>query len=155
MSQYRYIKLRNGEDIVAITSIQEDTGTVEMTLPCNIGLTPSMLGKGTVIKLSPLVPFTKDNKVIIAASEVVYTTTLDDKFITFYDKACRDWIQLRDEVGLDVMSPKQELDKGQDALAHITDMVRNQMSKEVIPEEEMLLDELELMDETDKKKIVH
>ena len=57
MSQYRYIKLRNGEDIVAITQVKEDTGTVEMTLPCNIGLTPSMLGKGTVIKLSPLVPF--------------------------------------------------------------------------------------------------
>ncbi len=158
MSQYRYIKLRNGEDIVAITQVKEDTGTVEMTLPCNIGLTPSMLGKGTVIKLSPLVPFTKDNKIVIAANEVVYTTTLDDKFIQFYDKACKDWIHLRDEVGLDVMSPKQELDKGSDALAHITDAVRQQMSKEVIPEEEMILDELEQLDDIsrlDKKKILH
>ena len=46
MSQYRYIKLRNGEDIIAITQIKEDTGTVEMTLPCNVGLTPSVTGKG-------------------------------------------------------------------------------------------------------------
>ena len=84
MSQYRYIKLRNGEDIIAMTQIKEDTGTVEMTLPCNVGLTPSMTGKGSVIKLSPLVPFTRDNKVIIAASEVVYTTSIDDKFIQFY-----------------------------------------------------------------------
>ena len=70
MSQYRYIKLRNGEDIIAMTRVKEDTGTVEMTLPCNVGLTPAVTGKGTVIKLSPLVPFTKDNKIVIAASEV-------------------------------------------------------------------------------------
>jgi len=158
LSQYRYLKLRNGEDIVAMTVVNDTNGTVELTLPCNIALTPSMVGKGTVIKLSPLVPFTKDNRVVIAANEVVYTTTIDDKFIQFYDKACKDWIHLRDEVGLDVMSPKQELDKGSDALAHITDAVRQQMSKEVIPEEEMILDELEQLDDLsilDKKKIIH
>ena len=114
MSQYRYLKLRNGEDIVAMTVVNDTNGTVEMTLPCNIALTPSMVGKGTVIKLSPLVPFTKDNRVVIAANEVVYTTTIDDKFIQFYDKACKDWIHLRDEIGLNVMSPKQELTTGQD-----------------------------------------
>ena len=154
MNQYRYIKLRNGEDIIAITSVKEETGTVEMTLPCNVGLTPSMTGKGSVIKLSPLVPFTRDNKVIIAASEVVYTTSIDDKFIQFYDKACKDWIQLRDEVGLDIMSPKQELDKGSDALARLTEMMKDRM----IPEEELLLeDELELLEQEglEKKKILH
>tara|TARA_B100001113_G_scaffold301943_1_gene261187 strand:+ start:71 stop:535 length:465 start_codon:yes stop_codon:yes gene_type:complete len=154
MNQYRYIKLRNGEDIIAITSVKEETGTVEMTLPCNVGLTPSMTGKGSVIKLSPLVPFTRDNKIIIAASEVVYTTSLDDKFIQFYDKACKDWIQLRDEVGLDIMSPKQELDKGSDALARLTEMMKDRM----IPEEELLLeDELELLEQEglEKKKILH
>ena len=57
-----------------------------MTLPCNVGLTPSMTGKRSVIKLSPLVPFTRDNKVVIGTSEVVYTTSIDDKFIQFYDK---------------------------------------------------------------------
>ena len=51
MNQYRYIKLRNGEDIIAITHVKEDTGTVEMTLPCNVGLSPSITGKGSVIKL--------------------------------------------------------------------------------------------------------
>ena len=40
MKQYRYLKLKNGEDIIAMTSIQEETGTVEMTLPCNVGLNP-------------------------------------------------------------------------------------------------------------------
>ena len=64
MNQYRYIKLRNGEDIVSMITVQQENGTVEMTLPCNIALTPSLIGKGTVIKLSPLVPFTKDDKVI-------------------------------------------------------------------------------------------
>ncbi len=138
MNQYRYIKLRNGEDIIAITSVKEETGTVEMTLPCNVGLNPSVTGKGTVIKLSPLVPFTRDDKIIIAASEVVYTTSIDDKFIAFYDKACKDWIQLRDEVGLDVMSPKQELDRGQDALAHLTNMMKQER---LLPEEELSLEE--------------
>jgi len=137
MNQYRYIKLRNGEDIIAITSVKEETGTVEMTLPCNVGLNPSVTGKGTVIKLSPLVPFTRDNKIVIAASEVVYTTTVDDKFIAFYDKACKDWIQLRDEVGLDVMSPKQELDRGSDALAHLTNMMKQER---LLPEEELSLE---------------
>tara|TARA_B100000945_G_C20262582_1_gene540025 strand:+ start:431 stop:898 length:468 start_codon:yes stop_codon:yes gene_type:complete len=155
MNQYRYIKLRNGEDIIAITSVKEDTGTVEMTLPCNVGLAPSMTGKGSVIKLSPLVPFTRDNKIIIAANEVVYTTTIDEKFIKFYDKACKDWIHLRDDIGLDVMSPKQELDKGSEALARITDMMRDRM----IPEEELALEEeLELMEherQMEKKKILH
>ena len=99
-----------------MTVVNDTNGTVEMTLPCNIALTPSMVGKGTVIKLSPLVPFTKDNRVVIAANEVVYTTTIDDKFIQFYDKACKDWIHLRDEIGLNVMSPKQELTTGQDLL---------------------------------------
>ena len=153
MSQYRYLKLRNGEDIVAMTVVNDTNGTVEMTLPCNIALTPSMVGKGTVIKLSPLVPFTKDNRVVIAANEVVYTTTIDDKFIQFYDKACKDWIQLRDEVGLDVMSPKQELDRGSDALAHLT----NLMKERILPEEELALEEeLELMEyEESQKKILH
>ena len=154
MSQYRYIKLRNGEDIIAITQIKEDTGTVEMTLPCNVGLTPAVTGKGTVIKLSPLVPFTKDNKIVIAASEVVYTTTVDDKFIAFYDKACKDWIQLRDEVGLDVMSPKQELDRGSDALAHLTNLMRE---RQLDAEEELALEEeMELMEyEHANKKVLH
>ena len=58
MNQYRYIKLRNGEDIVSMITVQQENGTVEMTLPCNIGLSPSVTGKGSVIKLSPLVPFT-------------------------------------------------------------------------------------------------
>ena len=156
MSQYRYIKLRNGEDIIAMTQIKEDTGTVEMTLPCNVGLTPSMTGKGSVIKLSPLVPFTRDNKVIIAASEVVYTTSIDDKFIQFYDKACKDWIQLRDDIGLDIMSPKQELDKGSDAFQRFAEMIKDQR---MIPEEELALeDELDLLEfekQMDKKKILH
>ena len=153
MSQYRYIKLRNGEDIIAMTRIKEDTGTVEMTLPCNVGLTPSMTGKGSVIKLSPLVPFTRDNKVVIAASEVVYTTSIDDKVIAFYDKACKDWIHLRDEVGLDVMSPKQELDKGADALARMTELMKDRL----LPEEELGFDEeMELMEyEHQQKKILH
>jgi len=155
MSQYRYIKLRNGEDIIAMTQVKEDTGTVEMTLPCNVGLTPSMTGKGSVIKLSPLVPFTRDNKIIIAASEVVYTTTIDDKFIQFYDKACKDWIQLRDEVGLDIMSPKQELDKGSDALSRMTEI----MKERLLPEEELSFDEeMELLEhehQMEKKKILH
>ena len=156
MSQYRYIKLRNGEDIIAMTQIKEDTGTVEMTLPCNVGLTPSMTGKGSVIKLSPLVPFTRDNKVIIAASEVVYTTSIDDKFIQFYDKACKDWIHLRDDIGLDVMSPKQELDKGTDAFQRFAEMMKDQR---MIPEEELALEEeldlLEFEKQMGKKKIVH
>ena len=155
MSQYRYLKLRNGEDIVAMTVVNDTNGTVEMTLPCNIALTPSMIGKGTVIKLSPLVPFTKDNRVVIAANEVVYTTTIDDKFIQFYDKACKDWIHLRDEIGLNVMSPKQELDKGSDALARLTEVMRDRM----IPEEELALEEeMELMEselELEKKKLLH
>ena len=118
-----------------------------------VGVNPSVTGKGTVIKLSPLVPFTRDNKIVIAASEVVYTTTVDDKFIAFYDKACKDWIQLRDEVGLDVMSPKQELDRGSDALAHLT----NLMKERILPEEELALEEeLELMEyEESQKKILH
>ena len=154
MSQYRYLKLKNGEDIIAITSIQEETGTVEMTLPCNVGLNPSITGKGTVIKLSPLVPFTRDNKIVISAAEVVYTTSIDDKFIAFYDKACKDWIQLRDEVGLDVMSPKQELDRGKDALAHLTNIMKHER---LSPEEELALEEEELMYELEQvdKKVVH
>ena len=131
-----------------MTLVNDTNGTVEMTLPCNIALTPSLIGKGTVIKLSPLVPFTKDNKVIIAANEVVYTTTIDDKFIQFYDKAIKDWVHLRDEVGLDVMSPKQELDKGADALARMTEIMKDRL----LPEEELSFEEeLDLMDYEDKK----
>tara|TARA_B100001559_G_scaffold317708_1_gene323377 strand:+ start:394 stop:849 length:456 start_codon:yes stop_codon:yes gene_type:complete len=148
MNQYRYIKLRNGEDIVSMITVQQENGTVEMTLPCNIGLSPSVTGKGSVIKLSPLVPFTKDNKIVIAASEIVYTTTIGDEFIAFYDKAIKDWVHLRDEVGLDVMSPKQELDKGADALARMTEIMKDRL----LPEDELSFEEeLDLMDYEDKK----
>tara|TARA_E500000081_G_scaffold127246_1_gene134887 strand:+ start:459 stop:914 length:456 start_codon:yes stop_codon:yes gene_type:complete len=148
MNQYRYIKLRNGEDIVSMITVQQENGTVEMTLPCNIGLSPSVTGKGSVIKLSPLVPFTKDNKIVIAASEIVYTTTIGDEFIAFYDKAIKDWVYLRDEVGLDVMSPKQELDKGADALARMTEIMKDRL----LPEDELSFEEeLDLMDYEDKK----
>ena len=148
MNQYRYIKLRNGEDIVSMITVQQENGTVEMTLPCNFGLSPSVTGKGSVIKLSPLVPFTKDNKIVIAASEIVYTTTIGDEFIAFYDKAIKDWVHLRDEVGLDVMSPKQELDKGADALARMTEIMKDRL----LPEDELSFEEeLDLMDYEDKK----
>ena len=155
MSQYRYLKLRNGEDIVAMTVVNDTNGTVEMTLPCNIALTPSMIGKGTVIKLSPLVPFTKDNRVVIAANEVVYTTTIDDKFIQFYDKACKDWIHLRDEIGLNVMSPKQELQTGQDMLERFANEMKDRM---LLPEEELYLEEemdLDVITKKKDKKILH
>ena len=155
MSQYRYLKLRNGEDIVAMTVVNDSNGTVEMTLPCNIALQPSMVGKGTVIKLSPLVPFTKDNRVVIAANEVVYTTTIDDKFIQFYDKACKDWIHLRDEIGLNVMSPKQELQTGQDMLERFATEMKDRM---LSPEEELYLEEemdLDAITEKEDKKILH
>ena len=155
MSQYRYLKLRNGEDIVAMTVVNDSNGTVEMTLPCNIALQPSMVGKGTVIKLSPLVPFTKDNRVVIAANEVVYTTTIDDKFIQFYDKACKDWIHLRDEIGLNVMSPKQELQTGQDMLERFANEMKDRM---LLPEEELYLEEemdLDVITKKKDKKILH
>ena len=155
MSQYRYLKLRNGEDIVAMTVVNDSNGTVEMTLPCNIALQPSMVGKGTVIKLSPLVPFTKDNRVVIAAKEVVYTTTIDDKFIQFYDKACKDWIHLRDEIGLNVMSPKQELQTGQDMLERFANEMKDRM---LSPEEELYLEEemdLDAITKKEDKKILH
>ena len=154
MSQYRYLKLRNGEDIVAMTVVNDSNGTVEMTLPCNIALQPSMVGKGTVIKLSPLVPFTKDNRVVIAANEVVYTTTIDDKFIQFYDKACKDWIHLRDEIGLNVMSPKQELQTGQDMLERFANEMKDRM---LLPEEEIFLEEEMDLDMITKEddKILH
>jgi hypothetical protein len=151
MNQYRYIKLRNGEDIVSMVTVQHDTGTVEMVLPCNIGLSPSVTGKGSVIKLSPLVPFTKDNKIVIAASEIVYTTSIGEEFIAFYDKAIKDWVHLRDEVGLDIMSPKQELDKGADALARMTEIMKDRL----LPEDELSFEEeLDLMEYEDKK-ILH
>jgi hypothetical protein len=113
-----------------------------------------MVGKGTVIKLSPLVPFTKDNRVVIAANEVVYTTTIDDKFIQFYDKACKDWIHLRDEIGLNVMSPKQELTTGQDLLERFASEMKDKM---LSPEEEIFLEEemdLDMITKEDKK-ILH
>ena len=155
MSQYRYLKLRNGEDIVAMPVVNDSNGTVEMTLPCNIALQPSMVGKGTVIKLSPLVPFTKDNRVVIAANEVVYTTTIDDKFIQFYDKACKDWIHLRDEIGLNVMSPKQELQTGQDMLERFANEMKDRM---LSPEEELYLEEemdLDVIKKKEDKNILH
>ena len=154
MSQYRYLKLRNGEDIVAMTVVNDTNGTVELTLPCNIALSQSLIGKGAVIKLSPLVPFTKDNRVIVAANEVVYTTTIDDKFIQFYDKACKDWIHLRDEIGLNVMSPKQELTTGQDMLEKFASEMKDRM---LTPEEELFLEEemdLDMITQEDKK-ILH
>ena len=109
-----------------------------------------------LLSLAPNTSFTRDNKVIIAASEVVYTTSIDDKFIQFYDKACKDWIQLRDDIGLDVMSPKQELDKGTDAFQRFAEMMKDQR---MIPEEELALEEeldlLEFEKQMGKKKIVH
>ena len=106
------------------------------------------------VRIGVNLPFTRDNKIVISAAEVVYTTSIDDKFIAFYDKACKDWIQLRDEVGLDVMSPKQELDRGKDALAHLTNIMKHER---LSPEEELALEEEELMYELEQvdKKVVH
>ena len=136
-----------------MTSLKED-GVIEMTLPFNVVLNPSITGKGTVIKLSPLVPFTRQDRINVLANEVVYTTTIDEKFVAFYDKAVNDWVKLRDEVGLDIMSPKQELDRGADALAHLTNMMKQER---LLPEDEMSIEEeLELYEyEESQKKILH
>ena len=52
------------------------------------------------------------------------------------------------------MSPKQELDRGADALAHLTNMMKQER---LLPEDEMSIEEeLELYEyEESQKKILH
>ena len=115
-----------------------------------------MVGKGTVIKLSPLFHLLKIIELLLQIpNEVVYTTTIDDKFIQFYDKACKDWIHLRDEIGLNVMSPKQELQTGQDMLERFATEMKDRM---LSPEEELYLEEemdLDVITKKEDKKILH
>jgi len=110
---YKYLRLRTGEHVISIIEGVAE-GQVNLVMPMIADLIPSMLGHGTVMKLSPLVPYTQDSKITINAADITYSAEITEQFQKFYDKGVTDWIKMRDELGVEIRTPKQEIEHGQE-----------------------------------------
>jgi len=121
---YKYLRLRTGEHIISIIE-NVVQGQVNLVMPMIADLIPSMLGHGTVMKLSPLVPYTNESKITINAADITYSAEITEQFQKFYDKGVTDWIKMRDELGVEIRTPKQEIEHG----AEIRNLIQHHARK--------------------------
>lgn len=109
---YKYLRLNTGEHVISVVEPIKANQEVKLIMPMIADIVPSMLGQGTIMKLSPLIPYTNEDHIIMRLSDISYFSSITNQFIDFYKKGVDDWVQIRDKVGLQVRTPKEELEEG-------------------------------------------
>ena len=103
-TKYEFVKFKDGKEVFAM--VRECNGDLELHFPMNINLAPAMTG-GVLVNLGPYIPFTKENSIKVEKTAVLFRTSINKKFINFYDEACTAWLNIRDNDKLDIKSSKQ------------------------------------------------
>ena len=109
---YKYLRLHTGEHVLSVVEQSKRTEEVKLIMPMIADIVPSVLGQGTVMKLSPLIPYTNEDHIVVRLSDISYFSNITKQFQDFYKKGVDDWVQIRDHVGLKVRTPKEELAEG-------------------------------------------
>ena len=78
-------------------------------------------------------------------SDISYFSSITKQFIDFYKKGVDDWVQIRDHVGLQVRTPKEELEEGKAFKNLMEQTVRQYVDNEMgdIRFEDEIQDELQ------------
>ena len=92
-TKYEFVKFKDGKEVFAM--VRESNGDLELHFPMNITLQPALTG-GVLVNLGPYIPFTTEDSIRIEKASVLFRTSINDKFIDFYDEACTAWLNIRD-----------------------------------------------------------
>lgn len=142
---YKYLRLNTGEHVISVVEPIKANQEVKLIMPMIADIVPSMLGQGTIMKLSPLIPYTNEDHIIMRLSDISYFSSITKQFIDFYKKGVDDWVQIRDHVGLQVRTPKEELEEGKAFKNLMEQTVRQYVDNEMgdIRFEDEIQDELQ------------
>ena len=142
---YKYLRLNTGEHVISVVEPIKANQEVKLIMPMIADIVPSMLGQGTIMKLSPLIPYTNEDHIIMRLSDISYFSGITNQFIDFYKKGVDDWVQIRDKVGLQVRTPKEELEEGRAFKNLMEQTVRQYVDNEMgdIRFEDEIQDELQ------------
>ena len=103
-TKYEFVKFKDGKEVFAM--VRESNGDLELHFPMNITLQPALTG-GVLVNLGPYIPFTTEDSIRIEKASVLFRTSINDKFIDFYDEACTAWLNIRDNDKIDIKSSRQ------------------------------------------------
>jgi len=109
-TQYQFVKFKDGKEVFAM--VRETNGDLELHFPMNIQLAPAMTG-GVLVHLGPYIPFTTEDSIVIDKASVLFRTSINKKFIDFYDEACTAWLNIRDNDKIDIKSSRQVWEESQ------------------------------------------
>jgi hypothetical protein len=103
-TKYEFVKFKDGKEVFAM--VREANGDLELHFPMNINLAPAMTG-GVLVNLGPYIPFTTEDSIRVEKTAVLFRTSINKKFIDFYDEACTAWLNIRDNDKIDIKSSRQ------------------------------------------------
>ena len=103
-TKYEFVKFKDGKEVFAM--VRESNGDLELHFPMNINLAPAMTG-GVLVNLGPYIPFTTEDSITVDKTAVLFRTSINKKFIDFYDEACTAWLNIRDNDKIDIKSSRQ------------------------------------------------
>ena len=115
-TKYEFVKFKDGKEVFAM--VRESNGDLELHFPMNITLQPALTG-GVLVNLRPYIPFTTEDSIRIEKASVLFRTSINDKFIDFYDEACTAWLNIRDNDKIDIKSSRQVYEESQQMMEQI------------------------------------
>ena len=115
-TKYEFVKFKDGKEVFAM--VRESNGDLELHFPMNITLQPALTG-GVLVNLGPYIPFTTEDSIRIEKASVLFRTSINDKFIDFYDEACTAWLNIRDNDKIDIKSSRQVYEESQQMMEQI------------------------------------
>jgi|TARA_B110001454_G_scaffold20688_1_gene19600 hypothetical protein len=114
-TKYEFVKFKDGKEVFAMVREVFTNGQLELHFPMNINLAPAMTG-GVLVHLGPYIPFTKEDSITVDSNSVLFRTSINKKFIAFYDEACSTWLDIRDNDRIDIKSSKQVWDEQKEVM---------------------------------------
>ena len=115
-TKYEFVKFKDGKEVFAM--VRESNGDLELHFPMNITLQPALTG-GVLVNLGPYIPFTTEDSIRIEKASVLFRTSINDKFIDFYDEACTAWLDVRDNNKVEIKTSKQVFKEQQDQIQEL------------------------------------
>ena len=139
-TKYEFVKFKDGKEVFAM--VRESNGDLELHFPMNITLQPALTG-GVLVNLGPYIPFTTEDSIRIEKASVLFRTSINDKFIDFYDEACTAWLNIRDNDKIDIKSSKQVWEEQKQVMEGLVKKRFDRGDLDFHDEIEHLIDEIE------------
>ena len=139
-TKYEFVKFKDGKEVFAM--VRESNGDLELHFPMNINLAPAMTG-GVLVNLGPYIPFTTEDSIRVEKTAVLFRTSINKKFIDFYDEACTAWLNIRDNDKIDIKSSRQVFEESKNLMDEFMRRRFDQRDMDFRDELDEVLDEME------------